>query len=321
MDDRRRPRRVARPHLQPDKGRGLADRVGIPVAQDTRGRLHARAAIDTVPPPYEGHKPLRCGGCTVGVVGTRSHPRRIPGGGVTQVMAHYAVTKYGEHDPGCRYDFKNRAERLIEDSRGTVVREGDIYELRLPDPHKIEPSDRLPASKAGRPQARLQVSTSDRMLTPALGSAARIVRLLREFDDDSDAARRFRARYAARKITWARFCRSTKEATLIASQLGEPIASQYPLALHGTVGTVGPAGGGGTHQLHDDQETYLDRADGTRRLRVVVRTKNADTFDQMKRGDRWLGYGHWRLWIAARAPIAEIQMWIDGPWSLATWRD
>jgi hypothetical protein len=72
VDDRRRPRRVARPHLQPDKGRGMADRVGIPVAQDTRGRLHARAAIDTVPPPYEGHKPLRCGGCTVGVVGTRS---------------------------------------------------------------------------------------------------------------------------------------------------------------------------------------------------------------------------------------------------------
>ncbi len=32
-------------------------------------------------------------------------------------MAHYAVTKHGEHDPGCRYDFKNRAERLIQDSR------------------------------------------------------------------------------------------------------------------------------------------------------------------------------------------------------------
>jgi hypothetical protein len=35
-------------------------------------------------------------------------------------MAHYAVTKYGEHDPACRYDFKSRAERVIQDSRGTV---------------------------------------------------------------------------------------------------------------------------------------------------------------------------------------------------------
>ncbi len=299
----------------------MADRVGIPAARDTRGRLHARAAIDTVPPPYEAFKPLRCGGCAIGVVGTRSHPRRIPGGGVTQVMAHYAVTKHGEHDPGCRYDFKNRAERLIQDSRGTVIRDGDIYELRLPDPDKIEPPDRLPPSRAGHPQARLQVSNSDRTLTPALGSAARIVRLLREFDDDPDAARRFRARYAARKITWAQFCRSTADAALIASQLDAPVANQHPLALHGTVSTVGPAGGGGTHQLRDDHEGYLDHTDGPRRLRVVVRSKNADTFNQVKPGDSWLGYGRWRLWIAARAPIAEIQIWIDGPWSLATWRD
>ncbi|MDX3663730.1 hypothetical protein PV646_41155 [Streptomyces sp. ID05-26A] len=236
-------------------------------------------------------------------------------------MAHYAVTKHGEHHSGCRYDFKNRADHLIRDSRGTIVREGEIYELRLPDPDKIEPPDQLPPSGAGRPQARLQVSTSDRTLTPALGSAARIVRLLRDFDNDPDAARRFRARYAAMKITWAHFCRSTTEAAAIASHLDEAFVDQHPLALHGTVGTAGPAGKGGTYQLRDDHESLLDRVDGPRRLRVVVRSKNTDTFNQLKSGDKWLGYGHWRLWIAARAPIAEVQLWIDGPWSLATWRD
>jgi len=100
-------------------------------------------------------------------------------------MAHYAVTKRGEHDPGRHYDFKNRAERVIQDTRGTVVRDGDIYELRLPDPDEMShPAGSHPAGTT--PQARLQVSTSDRPLTPALGSAARIVRLLHDFDDDPD---------------------------------------------------------------------------------------------------------------------------------------
>ena len=56
----------------------MADRVGIPAARDTGGRLHARAAIDMVPRPYEAYEPLHCGGCTIGVVGTRriraAHP-------------------------------------------------------------------------------------------------------------------------------------------------------------------------------------------------------------------------------------------------------
>jgi len=235
-------------------------------------------------------------------------------------MAHFAVSKHGEHDPGCRYDFKNRAEKLIQDSRGTVVHDGDLYELRLPDPDKIETPDRLPPSKPGAPQARLRVSDSERRLTPALVSA-RIVRLLREFDDDPDAGSRFRARYAGRRISWHQFCRSTAEASDIALQLDQPVPPQHPLALHGTVKTAGPAHSGSTHQLLDEHEDFLDHSAGRRRLRVAVRSKNGDAVARVQPGDRWLGYGHWKLWIAPRAPIIEIQLWIDGPWSLATWRE
>lgn len=299
----------------------MADRVGIPAARDTRGQVYPREAIDTVPPPFDAYKPLKCGGCTVAVVATRSHPRRTRGGGVTQVMAHYAVTKHGEHDRGCRYDFKNRAEHLIRDSRGSVVRDGDVYELRLPDPDKVEPPDRLVPSRPGRPHARLQVTNSDRTLTPALGSAAHIVRLLRDFDDDDDAASRFRVRHAGSKVPWSQFCRSTAETTAIATHLDQPASSRCPLALHGTVGAVGPAGSGNTYQLRDGHEGTLDHPDGRRRLRVTLRSTNTDTFGQAKPGDRWLGFGHWRLWIAPRAPIAEVQLWIDGPWSLATWQE
>src|SRR4051794_5804588 len=92
-------------------------------------------------------------------VGTRFHPRRVTGG-VTHVMAYYSVAKHGEHDPGCRYDFKNRAEEVIGDSRGTVVQDGEVYELRLPEPDKIERPDRTPPGSRGRPHARLQVSSS-----------------------------------------------------------------------------------------------------------------------------------------------------------------
>lgn len=298
----------------------MAERVGIPAARDSRGRTYGRAAIDAVPPPFEAYKPLHCGACTTAVIAVPSYPRRTPNGGTTQVMAFYRLTGNGEHDPGCDYDFKNRAENIIRDSRGTLVKDGEDYELRLPDPDTIEPPDPRPPGNPGEPTARLSVTTSNHTLVPALSTAAAIVRLLREFDDDPDAARRFRARYAGKKLRWNQFCRHATEAAAIAAHLERPPKTRHPLAVHGTVRDIGTAHSGNTQQLRDEHEDYLDHAGERRRLRIVVRSRNPDTFTDLHPGDRWLGYGHWRLWLAPRAPIAEIQLWIDGPWSLATWR-
>ncbi|AXB43239.1 hypothetical protein [Amycolatopsis albispora] len=234
-------------------------------------------------------------------------------------MAFYRLPGHGEHDPGCAYDFKNRAENLIRDSRGTLVKDGEDCELRLPDPDTIEPPDPLPPSRPGKPTARLSVTAADHTLVPALSTATRIVRLLREFDDAPDAAHRFRARYAGRKLRWHEFCRHATEAAAIASHLD--LAARHPLALHGTVRDIGTAHSGNTHQLRDEHQDYLGHDARRRRLRVVLRSRNPDTFAHVNPGDRWLGYGHWRLWLAPQAPIAEIQLWIDGPWSLATWRE
>ena len=302
----------------------MADRIGIPVARDTRGWLHSRAAIDDVPPPYEAYKPLHCGDCAIGVVATRSYTRRKPGGGVTQVMAHYSVIKHGEHGPKCRYDFKNRAEQVIRDSRGTVVRDGDVYELRLPEPDTVEQPDRLPPSSRGRPQARSHISSSEHVLTPALGSAAEIVRLLRDFDDDPHAARRFRARYKRMKIPWDHFCHSTDESDAIASiasRLSERATLQRPLALHGTVGSAGPASSGTCYRVRDDQVGHVDYAGRKHQLYVVVCSENTDALAHLREGDRWLGYGRWKRWIGDKRRIVEIQLWVEGPWSIATWRD
>lgn len=207
-----------------------------------------------------------------------------------------------------------------ETAEGTLVKDCEDYELRLPDPDTIEPPDPRPPSKPGKPTARLSVAASDHTLVPALSTAAGIVRLLREFDDDPDAARRFRARYAGKRLRWNQFCRHTTESAAIAAHLELPPQTRHPLAVYGTVRDIGTAHSGNTHQLRDEHEGYLDHAGERRRLRIVVRSKNTGTFTGARPGDRWLGYGHWRLWLAPRAPIAEIQLWIDGPWSLATWR-
>ncbi|SFO87518.1 hypothetical protein [Amycolatopsis rubida] len=299
----------------------MAERVGIPAARDSRDRLYGRAAIDATPPPFEAFKPLRCGGCAVAVIAVSTHPRRTPRGGTTQVTALYRLPPNGEHDPGCPYDFKNRAENLIRDSRGTLVKDGEDYELRLPDPDTIEPPDPLPPSKPGKPTARLAVTASPYRLVPALSTAAGIVRLLREFDDDPDASSRFRARYAGRTLRWNEFCRGANEAVAIAGYLGHGPAARHPLALHGIVRDVGTAHSRNTHQLRDEHEDYLDHAGERRRLRVVVRSRNPGAFAQVRPGDRWLGYGHWKLWPAPSAPVTEVQLWIDGPWSLTTWRE
>lgn len=233
-------------------------------------------------------------------------------------MAFYRLTGNGEHDPGCDYDFKNRAEHLVRDSRGTLVKDGEDYELRLPDPDTIAPPDSRPPSTTGEPTARLSVT--NRTLVPALSTAAGILRLLREFDDDPDAARRFRARYAGKKLRWNQFCLHASEADTVAAHLQQPPKIRHPLVVHGTVRDIGTAHSGNTHQLRDEHEDYLDHLGERRRLRIVVRSKNNDTLTDVRPGDRWLGYGHWRLWLAPRAPIAEIQLWIDGSWSLVTWR-
>jgi hypothetical protein len=298
-----------------------AERVGIPLARDARSRGHPRAAIDAVPPPYEADRPLRCGGCDVGVRGTRSHSRRVADGDVIQVMAYYSVVNHGEHERGCRYDFRHRAQQLIRDSRGTVVRKGEVYELRMPEPDTVEPVDQLRPSAGGVPRARLEVSVSDRELAPSLGSAAQIVRLLHEFDDDPDAVRRFRVRHAGRTFTWERFCRSTGELASIASFLRMPTAGQHPLALYGTVRSVRSSRRGDSRELCDDQSGFLDLVGEERRLTVVVRSRNAKAFAKIGVGDQWLGYGKWGLWIPDRKPFAEIQLWVDGPWSIATWQD
>ncbi|MFE3170072.1 hypothetical protein ACFXPA_04745 [Amycolatopsis sp. NPDC059090] len=116
------------------------------------------------------------------------------------------------------------------------------------------------------------------------------------------------------------FCRHTTESAAIAAHLERPPQTRHPLAVYGTVRDISTAHSGNTHQFRDEHEGDLDHARERRRLRIVVRSKNVGTFTGVRSGDRCLGYGHWRLWLAPRAPIAEIQLWIDGPWSLVTWR-
>lgn len=236
-------------------------------------------------------------------------------------MAYYSLVRHGEHDPGCRYDFKNRAEQVIRDSRGTVVRDGEVYELRVANPDTVDSPDRSLPSTRGRPRARLQVSASDHQLTPSLNSAARIVRLLHDFDDDPEAVARFRAHYRGRTNPWDRFCRTTGELIAIGAILTAPQILQHSLALHGIVKTVRPTKGGDLYELCDDQVGYLDDPAGRRRLYVRVRSYNVDAFAGVNAGDRWLAYGSWELWRADHARLAEIQLRIKGPWSLATWRD
>jgi hypothetical protein len=84
---------------------------------------------------------------------------------------------------------------------------------------------------------------------------------------------------------------------------------------------IGTASSGTTYVLRDEHSASV--ANGRRReqLHAVVRSKNAETFKDAAPGECWLGYGRWRFWKpTTNATYAEVQLWVDGPWSLATWR-
>ncbi|MCK2240018.1 MULTISPECIES: hypothetical protein [unclassified Crossiella] len=300
----------------------MATTVGIPAAQDSRGHTHPRAAIDRTPSPYEPYRPLHCAECTTPVVPVGSYARRTAGGGREQVSAYYRLAASSEHDTGCRYDFPRRAEELIHESHGTLSKKNGLYELRLPDPDAIEDLQNLPPNMAGKPIARLHVTTTPHALVPALGSAAQIVKLLRDFDNDPTAVAQFRVRHAGQLLTWSQFCRPAAQSCAITIDRPQrALLEPHPLAIHGTVRATGTTRNSTSYRLLDTHRGHIDTPHGSRRLHVLMRSSTAATFGHLQPGDHWLGYGRWKIWVPSDTPYAEIQLWVDGPWSLAAWRD
>ncbi|MCZ4326731.1 hypothetical protein [Brachybacterium paraconglomeratum] len=300
----------------------MAETVGIPEARDSRGTVYGRAAIDADPCPFDRND-LVCGGCTLPVTAAKGHPRRVPGGGETWVSACFRRWPRQDrtHDEGCDFDFERRATELISDSRGTLTKNGEHYELRLPQ-EAPSPQDAAPERSGGTHGriARLQVNAASFRLAPTIRTAAGILRLLRRFAGSDDAVARFRAVYGKKRLTWEQFCRPASDAESIMKHLRGQRDRQHPLAVHGTVGLVSESKQGSSFSLLDAYAGTVLHEGQERQVRVTVRSRNRAALRGAQQGDHWLAYGQWSYWVMDHVPRIEIQLWIDTPSSLVTWR-
>lgn len=290
----------------------MSGHVGIPSARDARGRSFGYLAIDDDPQPFE--KPLICGGCETRVDPVRGYVRRDS----TSVRAHYRLTNRAQapHADGCPYDFDAEVGRLLVEHRREIERNGDVYELRLPDlSGGVDEAAPDPVAESGARDRLVVHEQPGRRLPPALMAAAAVARLLRVYEDDPEAQARFRASWNGRTIPWGDFYFDVARDAL---RLGQVIRAEkgYPVAVAGTVKKLGESASGQSYVELDTVRGVPDKA-SARWIHVRAYSNQAKHLP-FETGQRVLGYGHWKAYAPDDSSSIFFNLWVDHRSLIAT---
>lgn len=292
----------------------MSERVGIPRATDITGRIFGRTAIDSDPRPFR--RPLRCAGCSTPVTPVSRYPRRDG----AWVDGYYRLTnrERAPHDEGCRFDFDAQVGRLIVEHRHAVTKNGDVYELQLPD-FDADPSDDdvgdLP-NLGGRD--RLTVNTlNDHPLVPVLSAAAAIARLIATYEHDPDARARFVARWQGREIPWNDFY---FDVTHDARHLARIVESEsHPVAVAGNVKFTGRTTRNDADLLELDTEGGVSYPPTGRWIHVRVMRNDPGRLTHDV-GERVLGYGAWGQFEPQESKNHYVSLWINDQSLITSYR-
>ena len=290
-------------------------RRGIPAARDARGAVWPREAIDADPRPFVA--PLNCGQCSAAVSAVGEYTKRSEGGLTITVAAHYRLTSGGEHETGCPYDFDRRAQGVVADSMGTVVKQRDHWRLLLPTDVDMDVHEATGVRSGEPPRRKLQVTPSSVLLTPAINSAAKIARLLETFERDPGLVELFRAEYGERLLRWEDFAYGPSDYPRLLDRLtAGPL--EHPVAVYGRTHKLGTSRNGLTYALHARGRIRMASRESPSWVPVVVR---ADDEALLPREDamHWLAYGFWSF-LHTDSGYREIQLWLRAPWQITTWQ-
>ncbi|MER5876126.1 hypothetical protein ABT119_09380 [Streptomyces sp. NPDC001910] len=302
----------------PAKKRG----VRIPWVIDSRGDRYDRSEIDRQPAPRYV-VPLKRGGC-----GTRVSARHGNADDPDSRTSHYF--RIDPHTAACRYDLDQRGKQLVDQAPGTVVRKAGQWRLICPPlhhggtgGHKPVPGGTARPARAGGSAPRV----TSKQAGAAIASARRIVRILDDFDQDPDVAAEFAAvaPNGRRDIPWSEFCLGRANADQLAQALLDGTAAPIPHAVWGPVHAADAAGRNHDSYVVMYHATNPVHIDGKPvRLRVAVRSTQADWIGANTRSGQVLGYGYWQLFPtdpaqARRQGWIELQLWVKQPWQATRW--
>lgn len=303
---------------KPTKKRG----VRIPWVIDSRGQRYDRSEIDRQPTPrYVA--PLKCGGC-----GTRVSARHGNAEDPDSRTSHYF--RIDPHTAACRYDLDQRGKQLVDQAPGTVVRKAGQWRLICPPLHHGGTGGQKPVPGGPARPARgggAGPRVTSKQAGAAIASARRIVRIIDDFDQDPAVAAEFAAvaPNGRRDIPWSEFCRGRADADQLAQALLDGTAAPIPHAVWGPVHAADAAGRNHDSyvvQYEASNRVHID--DKPVRLRVAVRSTQADWIGANTRSGQVLGYGYWQLFPtdpakARRQGWIELQLWVKQPWQAARW--
>ncbi|MFZ3467455.1 hypothetical protein ACODT3_43955 [Streptomyces sp. 4.24] len=297
--------------------------VRIPWVKDSQGNEYDRSAIDIKPvPPYL--VPLHCGGCGV-EVSVRTGNAEDPG----SRMSHFFKPHGREHALWCNFDLPQRGKELLAASQGTVVRKEGQWRLKCPPVSRAGGPDGASGvtRPAGRPPRGGSSGTrpTSKQHGPAIASARRIVRLLKNFRSDTEAVAEFAAIApdGQSHIAWDEFCLGPQDADRLAQALIDGTARSIPNAVWGPAHTAGAAKKGATHvAMYVARNPVL--LDGKRlKLRVAIRCDDPEWIAAHTATGEFLGYGYWELFPdfakATSRGWIELQLWIREPWQAERW--
>ncbi|WP_354588567.1 hypothetical protein [Janibacter sp. UYMM211] len=292
----------------------MTERVGIPRAVDSAGRTFDRTAIERVPQPFDG--PLRCAGCTTVVQAVHGYPRRNG----TLVDPYYRLTHRTEapHDPHCRYDFDARVGRLHEEHRSALTKDGDVYELRLPETDTAPPGAALLADTRSDGRDRLTIHPRrGHTLAPVLSAAAAIAAMISTYDDDPQARARFAARWKGERIAWEDFYFDVAQD---ARRLARVVAGRdHPVAVSGHVKRVGRTARDTADVVELATGRGVTHPPNGRWIHVRLMSKAPGALPR-EVGQRVLGYGRWEHFEPEDSDNHYVNLWVDHASSVTTTR-
>ena len=285
--------------------------IGIPRAIDARGKPFDRWAIEDGPHPFV--RPLRCGKCTALVDPVSGYVKR---NGV-DVEPLFRLTKGGRHDDGCPYDFDAQLGELQQRHANVVEQEGDLYVLILNTAADMETTSQTGSVRVPRSKLAFRRATAP-PLHQTVRAASEIARLLRRFEQDSDARSRFRARYDGRVIGWDDFCfdatRDVKRLYGLLSRV-DPL-TDHPRAVVGRIERLRPGQDGASSAAHlavrepnSTSRRAVTAPDGIR-IAPVLRA-GASTALNVTDGELVVGYGRWTLFTPDTGRVHYVTLWLD----------
>src|SRR5699024_4307811 len=209
-----------------------------------------------------------------------------------------------------RYDFDAQTGRLYEEHRSALVRDGDTFELRLPqgDPVPDRSESEVPTSSHGR--SRLTVHPRPgHHLEPTLSAATATARLLARYENDPTAQSRFTADWNGDRIPWEDFY---FDAARDAHRLARTIEQHaHPVAVSGTIKDSGSTTSGGSYSIELDTDGGVRHRPTGRWIHVRIYSTDPDLLD-FQVGQRILGYGQWQTWIPDHSATNYfVRLWLN----------